>query len=229
MNTDKITICIPAYKCKDYLDECLASIFKQSYQDFRILLCFDFCKESMEYFKKSIYYNNPKICAYITEAKSTPYIIRNTLWQTCSGRVLFFDSDDIMEDNCLETLSQCTADIVYFRYMPFKEQVSECWYSGNYARGAFYTNKKIFDTTGGFREWLCSADGEFLKRVQIHELNIEYNDNFLMYYRNHLTNLSISPETGMKSEFRKQYRDYTRNMVNPDVKIETVTTKIIPV
>lgn len=99
-----ISVIIPVYKVKDYLDKCVDSVVKQSYSNLEIILVDDGSPD-----------NCPKLCDKWAKADKRIKVIhqkngglsdaRNTGIEKCNGKyITFIDSDDYIEKDYVEFL-----------------------------------------------------------------------------------------------------------------------------
>ena len=102
---DLVSIIIPAYNCQGYIQPCLESILKQTYQCLEVIIVNDGSTDDTltvlnEYGQK--YSSLIKI--YTTENRGQGHA-RNYAVRQASGRyLLFVDSDDHLEENMVEVL-----------------------------------------------------------------------------------------------------------------------------
>ena len=116
MANDKISIVIPVYKVEKYIDQCVQSVLKQTYQNLEIILVDDESPDKC-----------PEICEQYAREDDRVKVIhqknlglsgaRNTGMQYVTGDyVLFLDSDDFLAlDYCermIEAAKKENADIV---------------------------------------------------------------------------------------------------------------------
>ena len=114
----KYSFVIPVYQVEEYLDECVASILKQTYQDYEIILVDDGSKDK-----------SGEMCdAYASEHENIRVIhqknaglsaSRNTGVKQAAGEyIIFLDSDDYWDDaeglRKIDELIQLDVDIVAF-------------------------------------------------------------------------------------------------------------------
>jgi glycosyltransferase involved in cell wall biosynthesis len=108
------TIVIPTYKNTLYLQECLDSVLLSVKNlDCEIIVGIDGCKETLNYIKTKKFDN--RIRFYFFEKNVGPYIIKNSLCSISNSEIiLFFDSDDIMNENMVADMLELhkTKDIV---------------------------------------------------------------------------------------------------------------------
>ena len=94
---DLISIIIPFYNEKDYFDECIQSVLKQTYKNFEIIIIND--ASDIEYQKKLNYYQRlyPEIIQIFNNEKNQGVAIsRNKGIELARGKyIAFIDSDDL--------------------------------------------------------------------------------------------------------------------------------------
>ena len=102
----KYTLIVPVYKVEDYIEKCLNSIINQTYKNFELILVDDGSPD-----------NCPDICDKYAKTDSRITVIhkqnggvssaRNEALKIATGEYIWFvDSDDYIEENSLEILSQ---------------------------------------------------------------------------------------------------------------------------
>ena len=198
---DKIcAVIIPAYKAGKYINECIESILKQIPTEnwkYEIYIGVDGCKDTSNICKYSHYYSDQNV---------GPYVIRNSLLKDHPADLyVYFDADDIMLDNFLISGIQAieSADII----IPGKRNINESISNrGDYEitlGGAMFFTPKVLEALGGFHDFRCASDTDFLCRASLLGLKIaKLNDVF--YYRRLLPHsITKSDNTGYNSDYRE--------------------------
>ena len=211
-----ISVIIPTFDNIEYIDETLDSIYKSGKNfDYEILIGIDGCNKSLKYLKDKTYPDNTKIFFFPTN--KGPYLIKNTL-STLSkyDKLLFFDSDDIMEKNmigyCLNSLNkhQCVKPRLHnFRIVDGK-MVNEVGRK-NWGEGVFAIHKKIFDYHNGFEGWLVAADSDFMNRLYKNNTSVDLSQEILLLRRLHDKGLTSRPDTGLRSSLRLKYASISKS------------------
>lgn len=188
-----ISIIISAYEAQDFIEECLDSVYEQTYPINRILVGVDNCEKTLNKLKDiSQKYHNLEI--FWANINTGPYMVFNSLISMIPDDEYFliFGADDIMDVDMVEKLAQT-------------EQTKICKHDG-----ILFINKNIFNKIGGYRPWRCAADSDCIKRLRkITTVKRTEQFYFLRKHENQLTNRS---ETGYNSELRKSYI----NIMNTD-------------
>ena len=99
------SIIIPVYNVEKYLDRCLESVLKQPWIDYEIILVNDGSTDNSESICKK--YANGDNVILVSKENGGLSSARNTGIDSARGRyIVFLDSDDYIEKNCLSTLAE---------------------------------------------------------------------------------------------------------------------------
>lgn len=185
-NFPKIDVLIPAFKCEDFLEECLDSVYNQSFKCNRILLGIDGCEHTLKK-AKSIAYKYDNLEIYFSKINQGTYSTLNFLFSLVDSDdyVQCFGADDVMNEDMIEKMSRNSYPAIS-KY-----------------HGTIYIKKEIYDILGGFRNWKCAADTEFLTRLKFLTNVIEEDQYFK--YRKHSDQLTKKKDTCFGSRLRSSY------------------------
>lgn len=211
----KFSVIITTFDVPELLVECLES-FKPS-DEVEILVGIDGCEKTKKLVvdlekKKYIRF------FYFTENCGTYTVRNNLIEKTQSDIILFFDSDDIASPNIFERFNP-NYDITRLKFKDFggiKNNIEV-------AQGVFFIKKEILNKLVGFQDWMCNADVEFRIRALKQGIKIKQDNVISFNRRKHSKNLTIKPETNMKSELRKSYE----NILKTKIKSKDWTNPII--
>ena len=220
-----VSICIAAYKSKDYIKECLDSVVNQTWfkthDNWEIIVGVDGCEETLEYLKAIMHYYK-HLRVFMMDSNKGTYITSNTIISNSTYDHIFrFDSDDIMCANLVETVMTKKGQSTYIRYhmknFGGNDKTAVAW-------GTIYISKSLFLKYGGFKPWPCGGDSDLYYRLRRIE-SVRTIPDILMLRRVHPDSLTQTKETGMNSELRKKYAvQIRRDITNPEeAKIEMVT------
>lgn len=208
---EPISIIITAYQTQDYIEECLDSIENQTYfinnDNFEILIGVDNCQDTLNKLTQICHkYRNLRI--FMMHSNKGTYVTSNTLLNLVKfENIIRFDSDDIMKIEMINEimLYSNNFDIIQFQFSEFNNDINIYNDSFKYvAAGAIFFKKSTMKLAGGYRNWKCAADSEFIKRIS-NRVKIYQLKKRLFYRRNHSNNLTNKIETGAKSDLRKEY------------------------
>lgn len=184
MNQVKVSIIIPIYNVKEYLEECLVSALKQTLKEIEIICVNDGTPDnSMDIVNK--YAKEDERIIIVEKENGGLSSARNAGLDVAKGEYVYFlDSDDYILENTLEVLyeeaSRDNLDNIYFDAESFfesedlKEEMSV--YVDYYVRKADYSKVvpglellKKMDENNEFRPSAClqMPKREFLKNHQI--------------------------------------------------------------
>lgn len=133
MNAPKISVIIPMYNAEKYIDECLESIFAQTFQNFEVIIVDDCSTDSScEIVERYMPKFNGRLKLSSTGKNSgTGVAGRNKGLILSRGKYIFnMDNDDLITLNALEELytlaENFDADVVYCeKYYAAREDLSE--------------------------------------------------------------------------------------------------------
>lgn len=233
-NTEKegLSICISAWKAQDYIEECLNSIYSQTWfaknENWEVLIGIDCCVDTLRKVKE-IMNNYKNLKVYMMEKNVGTYITCNTIMEKASYKWLMrFDSDDIMLPYMVEKVMGCTygdtnLDVVKYRCITFtKDEILD---PNRYAEGSICIKKDLFLEYGGYMPWRCSADSELKKRLKS-VLNFFYiNEPLYKVRRDNKNSITVDKKTDMLSKYRKLNVDYINTKSESTPKIKFVSDK----
>jgi glycosyltransferase involved in cell wall biosynthesis len=221
-----LSIIIPTYKNTKFLKECFGSILNsiRNY-DVEIIVGVDACLETLEFIRSNVF--DDRINFYFFEKNQGPYIIKNSFLKiTKSENLLFFDSDDIMCENMIESIIQNlkSNNVVKPSYVEFidgqkintKSKVIK-------SEGVFAIKKNLLIKFNGFEPWICGADTELSFRLVSNNVKFKFLREILFYRRLHKNGLTSRKDTGSGSEIRRKYSDIILSKIDRGP-LETLTT-----
>lgn len=223
MTNYDLSIVIPTFNNVDYIEDCLNSLIK-TIKDFNIeiLIGIDNCLDTLKHISKNFlkYPNNFRF--FYFNKKVGPYIIRNTLTNISkSKKILFIDSDDIVDKNLVPSVisNLNNFDVVRFKFYNFKKNTDLNYFDKKninsfHSIGQLGIKKEKFYELNGFEPWICSADSEFKQRESKNNFLVKYLDDILYFRRRHNKNLTITSETGVGSKIRENYNNIIKSKAN---------------
>lgn len=212
--SDRLSIVIPTYKNVYFLIPCIDSIIKSCGTDyeFEILLGIDCCYDTLNFVSQNSFFLDKRIRIFFSSKNVGPYVIKNSLVNVAKyENILFFDSDDIMMENMIETLFMSFREqVVRFKFYNFDngkdhKDINNLKMSKRVGHGVFLIKRKKFIEMKGFYGWRCGADSEFLERYDGKNNKSILLNSPLFYRRYHETNLTKDNSTGINSETRNMY------------------------
>lgn len=219
----KVSVIIPCYNVEKYVEECLISVYDQTYKDFEVILVNDGSTDGTEMilFKyKNKYSEKTK---YINIENSGPSSARNKGMRIASGEfICFMDSDDILtldsiEKRVLVLLEDkeiglvCSDSFMIDEDIKTQEKLSSkigSVYSGYIFPELLKKNfvstqtvlmrREIIDDIGYFDEtYIRSEDYEYWLRIS-HKYKVKYLNDILAYTRVRKGSLSTDKKNEME-------------------------------
>lgn len=142
----KISIIVPVYNVEEFLEQCITSIIRQTYENIEVILVNDGSTDNSgvlcDYYADK--YNNIKVIHQVNAGLSEA---RNIGLREASGEYIYFlDSDDYIAEKAIEILVQMAlaykADIVYFDAKCIDENGNEIK-TNKYIRTQSYAKPKL--------------------------------------------------------------------------------------
>ncbi len=175
-----VSILISCYNYQDYVERCLDSCKKQTFQDFEIIIVDDASGDNSaevieEYIEKN---KNLKIKFIGLEKNGGPAVAKGTALSYATGEyVIFIDCDDWMDENCLSVLAERAkktgADKIRAQVRTVEEDT-----------GKIIRERKIPETTNKWAEGMMAAtllNLEFIKKNKVSFLNDRYVSDDLFF------------------------------------------------
>jgi hypothetical protein len=212
VETHKISIIISTYKSANYLDQ-IIDIFKKQvdrYSDIEIeiLVGIDSCFETLEHISEKNYPDYVKF--YFTNENVGTYFIRNSLSIKAKHEtLLFFDSDDIPNDDMLFQIFTNIKDndVLRYKFIEYNEITGlKSYVSKVYSFGTFVISKRLFYEINGFYTWRVSSDFEFALRIDSKGCKVGKINEPIFMYRKGLIN-QLTSKFGGKTNIRKIYNN----------------------
>lgn len=206
-----VSIIIPSFDSSAFLKECIESIRSSSFHhQYEILIGIDHCQSTLDYIKE----NNQEfkdVTVLYFQKNVGPYVIKNTLVDLAKNeKILFFDSDDIMNSDTLDSFNEeiDNYDFVRLTYRNFDTDSKNIGSieSEILSDAVIGIKKSVFNELNGFYPWRCAADSEFSERL-VHFQKIGTTLSGISYNRRiHENNLTVKKDTNLKSKKRSGYR-----------------------
>lgn len=201
----KVSILIPIYKAQKYIEECLCSVFRQTYSNIELILADDASPdESINIAKEVTHrYGREQSLTIIKNGKNKGIAYtRNILLEHANGDYIYFvDSDDFIEPNTIETLVSTAirenADIVRCDYFKLSNGISTV-----VKRLTKGENTNCLENSLDSSSSMQSLSFLFIKRELVKENNLHFSKDIdcledyifsikLYYYADKIYDLSI--------------------------------------
>ena len=214
----KVSIIIPVYNVASYIEECLQSVFQQTYKNIEVLIIDDCGKDNSIQLVKD----------FIDKVKDVRFRIihhpknlglsaaRNTGIKNATGDYLYFlDSDDFISKNCIETF------ITLIKQHPDSDIVfgSASFYPNQWGNFCLHVNNNTIPEFSNNRKWINNVffKDDFLPVTAWNKLiKTEFINNNNLYFKEGITYEDelwyfLIANICHKISFNKQYTYFYRN------------------
>lgn len=210
MNTDKkeygISVIMPCYNTEQYVEETLKSVLDQSFKDYEIICLNDGSTDGTLEILKRYQQSYPNIRVISSENHGVAYQ-RNTGVQCAQGKYIYYmDSDDLLKENCLETLYQYAEkddlDVVYFEADSFYEtkEIEEAFpqfltlYHRHKDYNGVYDGKSLYIQMENAGDIKMSVGLQFTRRQFLLDNNIKFGME--RYFEDNLYTVQVMIKAG---------------------------------
>ena len=224
---DLVTIIVPVYNTEKYVEKCLESIVNQTYQKLEVILVDDGSTDKSK-----------EICIRYKEKDDRIKLIeqkhggvgkaRNTALENVKGKYVYFlDSDDYLENDCIEKLlaklKETNSDIVICGYnRVYNEKIEKFIVQKNETLNNLELLKRILEVQGGFG-YCCGKlwKIETIKDIKFNtDLKIAEDALFCMETCKNMEKIYIMNEALYNYKFNENsaVRKYDENFVDDILK-----------
>ena len=210
MNTDKkeygISVIMPCYNTEQYVEETLKSVLNQSFKDYEIICLNDGSTDGTLEILKRYQQSYPNIRVISSENHGVAYQ-RNTGVQCAQGKYIYYmDSDDLLKENCLETLYQYAEadnlDVVYFEADSFYEtkEIEEAFpqfltlYHRHKEYDGIYDGRNLYIQMENAGDIKMSVGLQFTRRQFLLDNNIKFGME--RYFEDNLYTVKVTLKAG---------------------------------
>ena len=201
----KIAIIISAYNATEYILECVTSVQNQLYAhgwEYDIRIGVDGCPDTARVLQEN------KIPYYYSQINVGSFTIKNSLIYKNSADVYtYFDADDVMFENyllqCIEQIESGHEAIIPAKYNTDKSLkiIDDSRIEDG---GSMAFTHKLLDAVGGYYQFRCACDTDFMRRLVMAGFSIRRIEDPLYYRRCHSGSLTKSGLTVYGGDYRKQ-------------------------
>lgn len=177
----KVSVIIPVYNTEKYLKQCLESVINQTLKDIEIICVNDGSTDNSqkileEYAQKD---NRIKLITFPVSCKQG--YARNRALDIAQGSYIFFlDSDDLIKDNSLLSLSdrmeKYPCDVVISGIEPFEDDCRPNEYTKKSMKfySKFYKEEQLYKFCGDFSKEHSGPVAKLYKKSIIDKYNIRF-------------------------------------------------------
>ena len=184
MNPVKVSVVIPVYNTAEYLSEAVSSILQQSLQEIEIIAINDGSVDDSLHILNQLASTDLRIKVISFDTNVGVSVCRNKGIEVAQGEFLyFFDSDDILGDDCLEMCYQKMMDQEYdfliFDGVSFYQGEMTTGFNPNYERTRYltknvYTGTEILKELNQHKGYSCSVCLCFIRKQYLTAIKLEF-------------------------------------------------------
>lgn len=219
---NKVSLIIPAAGHAEYLAESIESCLSQELPSSLEMEIIVMCDHDDDCFKIASKYTNQGVVVGNLSRHRGTYVAQNSALQLCTGRhVTFCGADDTIPPHRIARLFRLmrrhgpmTLANSYHKTMDVNGSITGK--SLESLGGVFMYSMELFGILGGFRDWTCAADTEFVYRAKNAGANIRVVKSYDYNYRRHGSQLTEGSSTNNKSKLRQGYLEQIDRMVGSE-------------
>lgn len=176
----KLSVIIPVYNAKDYLNRCTDSILNQTFKDLELILVDDCSKDNSYQLCQAIAKRDNRVVAYKREKNGGIFAARNTGISLSKGKyITFVDNDDWLDLEMYEKLMSAAEEHdLDFVSCGFKEIIGEKILTHSHREDGYYSREQIREDLiymlVGEQKISCAVWKTLFKRNILVENKIEF-------------------------------------------------------
>lgn len=184
MNPIKVSVVIPVYNTAEYLAEAINSILHQSLQEIEIIAVNDGSSDNSLEVLEQLANRDVRIKVISFDKNVGVSICRNTGMENAKGEFLyFFDSDDILEPDCLELcyakMKSGKYDFLIFDGVSFSDGEIKAGFNATYQRTQLmtkdeYNGTELVNLLIQKKKYSCSICLCLVRRSFIDDLSLRF-------------------------------------------------------
>lgn len=235
-----VSVIIAAYRAQCFIGEAIESVLHQTLPPgyaLQLLVVMDGCEATWRAVQSI---QHPALSIFRMQKNGGTYVAFNSVMPFAVGELIArFDADDIMlagylekqirllERNPMADITRTWSVYTDADKTPIRTLLgdgtwtSELGHRKQGSNGQMLFRRKVWEQLGGFKDWVCVCDTDFLIRAQYQGLLLKEVEEFLYLRRVHQESLTQSLSTGVGSSIREHYNDIVRaNLANGLDKVE---------
>lgn len=180
----KVSVIIPVYNTGKYVADAIKSIQNQSLSDIEIIAVDDCSTDNSLTIIKGLAKNDERILLIPMSENRGQSVCRNKGLEIATGDyIYFFDSDDLLEKNCLELcydrMESGDSDFLIFDGDSFVEEGVAMTFNATYKRTQLlkkeiYEGKELIHYLIKNKSYSCSVCLSFIRKSYLDKINIKF-------------------------------------------------------
>lgn len=213
-----LSILIPTYKDYHYIEEQLDSIYNLkglNNIDYEVIIGIDGCVKTKDYLLKIRSKYKNLIIYYFNDNKGWAVTLNSLINFTKYKYILKVDGDDILHSDLLEKTYHYLKEYDIIRFKFNKLVNNNLIGNETYANGYFLIKKSVYNVLGGYIDWYCSSDSEFIHRFKLTKLKEKLVNYRLFDYRIHKHSLTSTVPSKIRVENKIKIINTTNICIEP--------------
>lgn len=183
-NIIKVSVIIPVFNTAEYLNEAISSIQRQTLRDIEIIAIDDCSTDDSLQVLEKLAVTDTRIKVIAMQQNQGQSVCRNKGLEIAKGEfVYFFDSDDVLEEDCLklcyEKSTELQAELLLFDGKSFTEDGVELKFNPKYDRTRYLTEQvstglKTVQTLYRNNAYSCSVCLIFIRKSFLEQIGLRF-------------------------------------------------------
>lgn len=179
----KFSVLVPVYNAEEYLDACVQSVLRQTYQNFELILVNDGSKDKSGEICDKYAQEHSNITGYHKENAGQLHTREYAIKRATGDYYVFLDADDTLRENALETIhrkiSEYNCDCVIY-------QLERVWEGKVLVPAAAFSDICITDKRELYKKCLLSASYNSMCRkavkASVFDEEVDYSRDYSIRY-----------------------------------------------
>lgn len=170
---------MPVYNRQSYIQKAITSVLNQTYNNWELIIVDDGSNDYSPFIAEKFVTLSEKVKLILQDHKNLPSAKNNGIGNSSGDFITFLDSDDEYKPDHIELrvkylLNNTDVDLIHGgiqiigdEFVPDKDNPDKLIHLSKCVIGAtFFGRKKVFISSGGFKDLSYSEDSEFYERIK---------------------------------------------------------------
>ena len=208
-----VTVIIPVFNTAEYLNEAIGSILRQTLQELEIVAIDDCSSDNSLQILRELAAADSRIKVIAMPQNQGQSVCRNKGLEIAKGEyIYFFDSDDILEEDCLQLCyEKCTelqTDLLLFDGKSFTENGLSLEFNPKYDRTGFFTKSvstglETIETMYKNKAYSCSVCLIFIRKSYLDQTGLRFYPG--VFYEDVLFSMLLYLQAKRVSSIRRTF------------------------
>lgn len=174
-----VSIIMPVYNRQSYIQKAITSVLSQTYNNWELIIVDDGSNDYSPFIAENFVTLSEKVKLILQDHKNLPSAKNNGIRNSSGDFITFLDSDDEYKPDHIELrvkylLNNTDVDLIHGgiqiigdEFVPDKDNPDKLIHLSKCVIGAtFFGRRKVFISSGGFKDLSYSEDSEFYERIK---------------------------------------------------------------